>query len=599
MAWQPIERKDIKIGDYIKTEWKGKKYEGTVIKLNPQEWARKTFGRFIAVDLKMPSGRIVGMPWTSRASYEIDPSKSKRVVPKPEKKGKKEEKPLAPRKEEKKEKLPGIYKMWAQKFPGLEDSLRYELEQERKRSKTFAEEIFYGGKKMNERNFLKLIKDLSEQTVMPPSATTVVPAPKTSSSATTKTVSNIKDVLKANSTDTIVKMAQANPNFKKQVITFVEQKAGEAKQLLGAPKYELLKTKLAESIGMFKELAKSPSVAEMLYPIDEEDDDEDYVEIPEDDEIEDDDYVEIPEDDEEDYDFEDEKEFDEYDDEYEEEYGDEDIENEEALVERRLSFKEKARLPKSAFALPKTYFTEREKKRPGGLKGKYPIHDRRHAANALQRAKQQLNKGNLTREQYETIVRKVCRKYPDFGTCEKRKLREWIEMMEMEENTNNLNEVIGGPAGALLGKALVNLYSKFISAYGLTNGILYATAAAFLIIGATTFGVMWLSELLFGGRRELDYQIEKLKAALRRMPFIGKDWLLNKALEKGNVEKAIKYIKKNKEMKELIERLKEADKEERAKIKRALAMKVKDAIIKWTTVLPKDVWKKVKTQIAK
>jgi len=94
---------------------------------------------------------------------------------------------------------------------------------------------------------------------------------------------------------------------------------------------------------------------------------------------------------------------------------------EDELNERRLSFKEKARLPKSAFALPKTRFTEREKKLPGGRKGKYPIHDRAHAQNALARAKQQLKKGNLTKKEYEIIVRKVCKRYPDFPTCIKRK----------------------------------------------------------------------------------------------------------------------------------------------------------------------------------
>lgn len=47
-----------------------------------------------------------------------------------------------------------------------------------------------------------------------------------------------------------------------------------------------------------------------------------------------------------------------------------------------------------------------------GLPGqrKYPMPDRAHAANAKARAKQQLNRGNLSAAQYDEIVAKANRK---------------------------------------------------------------------------------------------------------------------------------------------------------------------------------------------
>jgi len=40
----------------------------------------------------------------------------------------------------------------------------------------------------------------------------------------------------------------------------------------------------------------------------------------------------------------------------------------------------------------------------------YPVEDRRHAANAKSRAKQMLNRGRLSQEQYDKIVAKANRK---------------------------------------------------------------------------------------------------------------------------------------------------------------------------------------------
>lgn len=47
-----------------------------------------------------------------------------------------------------------------------------------------------------------------------------------------------------------------------------------------------------------------------------------------------------------------------------------------------------------------------------GLPGKrsYPMPDRSHAANAKARAKQQLNKGNLSKGSYQQVVAKANRK---------------------------------------------------------------------------------------------------------------------------------------------------------------------------------------------
>jgi len=61
-----------------------------------------------------------------------------------------------------------------------------------------------------------------------------------------------------------------------------------------------------------------------------------------------------------------------------------------------LTTKKRKSLRDSTFALP--------------AQRKYPVNDRAHAANAKSRAKQQLNKGNLSQSQYSTIVAKANRK---------------------------------------------------------------------------------------------------------------------------------------------------------------------------------------------
>lgn len=59
----------------------------------------------------------------------------------------------------------------------------------------------------------------------------------------------------------------------------------------------------------------------------------------------------------------------------------------------KLTAKTRKKIPTKEFALP----AER----------KYPIHDRKHAANAKSRAKQELNAGTLSQSKYNTVIRKA------------------------------------------------------------------------------------------------------------------------------------------------------------------------------------------------
>ena len=62
----------------------------------------------------------------------------------------------------------------------------------------------------------------------------------------------------------------------------------------------------------------------------------------------------------------------------------------------KLTARGRRRLKKSSFGLP-------------GRRA-YPMHDRAHAINAKARAKQQLNKGRLSKSSYSRIVAKANRK---------------------------------------------------------------------------------------------------------------------------------------------------------------------------------------------
>lgn len=67
--------------------------------------------------------------------------------------------------------------------------------------------------------------------------------------------------------------------------------------------------------------------------------------------------------------------------------------------------KNRAHVSRRNFGLPEKAQTPSAKKESGN----YPMPDRTHAANAKGRAKQQLKKGNLSREQYDKIVEKADR----------------------------------------------------------------------------------------------------------------------------------------------------------------------------------------------
>lgn len=62
----------------------------------------------------------------------------------------------------------------------------------------------------------------------------------------------------------------------------------------------------------------------------------------------------------------------------------------------KLTAARRKRIPKTAFGIPS--------------KRAYPMPDKKHAANAKARAKQQLNKGRISKTTYQRIVAKANRK---------------------------------------------------------------------------------------------------------------------------------------------------------------------------------------------
>jgi hypothetical protein len=70
-----------------------------------------------------------------------------------------------------------------------------------------------------------------------------------------------------------------------------------------------------------------------------------------------------------------------------------------------LPAKKRTRIPTKKFGLPERARSADAKKDSGN----YPMPDRRHAANAKARAKQQLKNKKLSRAQYDRIVSKADR----------------------------------------------------------------------------------------------------------------------------------------------------------------------------------------------
>lgn len=72
----------------------------------------------------------------------------------------------------------------------------------------------------------------------------------------------------------------------------------------------------------------------------------------------------------------------------------------------RLTAKARRKLPKRSFGLPGA---RGKGSRKGRRVGKYPMPNRSHAISAEGRARQQLNKGNLSEGQYREIMSKAHR----------------------------------------------------------------------------------------------------------------------------------------------------------------------------------------------
>ena len=70
-----------------------------------------------------------------------------------------------------------------------------------------------------------------------------------------------------------------------------------------------------------------------------------------------------------------------------------------------LRSRRRARIPTRRFGLPERARTSEAQKESGN----YPMPDRRHAANAKARAKQQLKRRRLSRAKYDRIVAKANR----------------------------------------------------------------------------------------------------------------------------------------------------------------------------------------------
>ena len=68
-----------------------------------------------------------------------------------------------------------------------------------------------------------------------------------------------------------------------------------------------------------------------------------------------------------------------------------------------LSAKQRAKLPAKDFGLPEKARTADAKKESGN----YPVPDKGHAISAKTRSRQQLEKGNLTKDEFERINRKA------------------------------------------------------------------------------------------------------------------------------------------------------------------------------------------------
>lgn len=69
----------------------------------------------------------------------------------------------------------------------------------------------------------------------------------------------------------------------------------------------------------------------------------------------------------------------------------------------KLTPKQRANLPPRAFGLPEKARTKKARKETGN----YPMPDRGHAISAIRRSARELDRGNLTKDEYKRINRKA------------------------------------------------------------------------------------------------------------------------------------------------------------------------------------------------
>jgi hypothetical protein len=69
----------------------------------------------------------------------------------------------------------------------------------------------------------------------------------------------------------------------------------------------------------------------------------------------------------------------------------------------KLTAKERAKLPAKAFGLPEKARSKKARKESGN----YPMPDKAHAISAIRRSERELERGNLTKDEFARINRKA------------------------------------------------------------------------------------------------------------------------------------------------------------------------------------------------
>ena len=72
--WLKVPKSELEEGDYVKTKWKGKEFEGVIlgdVKEEADKSAQLTSGKFVGVPIETKKGKEKQMPYTTRANYQI------------------------------------------------------------------------------------------------------------------------------------------------------------------------------------------------------------------------------------------------------------------------------------------------------------------------------------------------------------------------------------------------------------------------------------------------------------------------------------------------------------------------------------------------